>query len=92
MKYSKSIKTFYKNHIKLIFIFQIREDEYDYSKPVEGQKKRPIEKHWRKHTLGWIDLNSGEVIKLMLSVLKIICYCITLDMFHIQTSERQESG
>ncbi|XP_046436033.1 succinate dehydrogenase [ubiquinone] flavoprotein subunit, mitochondrial-like [Neodiprion fabricii] len=33
--------------------FKERIDEYDYSKPLEGQKKLPIEKHWRKHTLTW---------------------------------------
>jgi len=26
-------------------------DEYDYAKPLEGQKKKPMEQHWRKHTL-----------------------------------------
>lgn len=31
--------------------FKDRIDEYDYSKPVEGQQKRPYDQHWRKHTL-----------------------------------------
>merc|ERR1711902_321951 len=31
--------------------FKDRLDEYDYSKPVEGQPKTPMEKHWRKHTM-----------------------------------------
>ncbi|GBO27965.1 Succinate dehydrogenase [ubiquinone] flavoprotein subunit, mitochondrial, partial [Araneus ventricosus] len=35
--------------------FKDRLDEYDYSKPLEGQKKKPIEEHWRKHSLSWID-------------------------------------
>ncbi|XP_048510322.1 uncharacterized protein LOC105692717 isoform X3 [Athalia rosae] len=33
--------------------FKQRIDEYDYSKPLDGQKKLPIEQHWRKHTLTW---------------------------------------
>ncbi|KAL1139981.1 hypothetical protein AAG570_006958, partial [Ranatra chinensis] len=41
--------------------YKERIDEYDYSKPIEGQTKRPIEKHWRKHTLTVIDPNTGEV-------------------------------
>lgn len=32
----------------------------DYSKPIEGQQKKPIEEHWRKHTLSWID-EAGNV-------------------------------
>lgn len=40
--------------------FKTRIDEYDYSKPIEGQQKVPFEKHWRKHTLLWID-DSGDV-------------------------------
>jgi succinate dehydrogenase (ubiquinone) flavoprotein subunit len=31
--------------------FKERSDEYDYSKPLEGQKKKPMNEHWRKHTL-----------------------------------------
>lgn len=34
--------------------FKDRIDEYDYSKPLEGQKKRPINEHWRKHTLSTV--------------------------------------
>ena len=30
---------------------QARIDEYDYSKPLPGQKMKPFEEHWRKHTL-----------------------------------------
>ncbi|XP_050452728.1 succinate dehydrogenase [ubiquinone] flavoprotein subunit, mitochondrial-like isoform X1 [Cataglyphis hispanica] len=33
--------------------FKERIDEYDYAKPLEGQKKRPYSEHWRKHTLTW---------------------------------------
>lgn len=41
--------------------YKNREDEYDYSKPLEGQKKRPITEHWRKHSLLWINKDSGDV-------------------------------
>ena len=35
-------------------------DELDYSKPLEGQQKKPMEQHWRKHTLSTLDAN-GKV-------------------------------
>merc|ERR1712170_326567 len=35
--------------------FKDRLDEYDYSKPVEGQTKKAYEDHWRKHTLSKSD-------------------------------------
>ncbi|CAG0894276.1 unnamed protein product, partial [Darwinula stevensoni] len=38
-----------------------RIDEYDYSKPIEGQQKRPFDQHWRKHTLAWQDERTGKV-------------------------------
>eukprot|EP00914_Ancora_sagittata_P010920 GHVO01021344.1.p1 GENE.GHVO01021344.1~~GHVO01021344.1.p1 ORF type:complete len:339 (+),score=56.69 GHVO01021344.1:931-1947(+) len=41
--------------------FPVRIDEYDYSKPVEGQTKLPVEQHWRKHTMTHIDQDSGKV-------------------------------
>lgn len=41
--------------------FQDRIDEYDYSKPLEGQTKKPFDQHWRKHTLSWIDPDTGKV-------------------------------
>jgi len=41
--------------------FQDRIDEYDYSKPIEGQTKIPIEEHWRKHTMVKQDHISGKV-------------------------------
>jgi succinate dehydrogenase (ubiquinone) flavoprotein subunit len=31
--------------------FQTRVDEYDYSKPLDGQVKKSMDQHWRKHTL-----------------------------------------
>ena len=34
--------------------FKTRIDEYDYSKPLEGQKKRLLAEHWRKHTLSYV--------------------------------------
>ncbi|XP_047106983.1 succinate dehydrogenase [ubiquinone] flavoprotein subunit, mitochondrial [Schistocerca piceifrons] len=41
--------------------FKVRVDEYDYSKPLEGQTPKPMEQHWRKHTLTTIDERSGKV-------------------------------
>lgn len=41
--------------------FKDRIDEYDYSKPLEGQQPKPIEQHWRKHTLTTMDPKSGKV-------------------------------
>jgi succinate dehydrogenase (ubiquinone) flavoprotein subunit len=39
--------------------FPDRIDEYDYSKPVEGQAEVPYEKHWRKHTLSSMSPTGG---------------------------------
>ncbi|XP_024082833.1 succinate dehydrogenase [ubiquinone] flavoprotein subunit, mitochondrial-like isoform X2 [Cimex lectularius] len=41
--------------------FKVRVDEYDYSKPLEGQQKKPFEQHWRKHTLTTMDPKTGKV-------------------------------
>lgn len=41
--------------------FKERVDEFDYKKDVKGQKKKPFDEHWRKHTLSWIDPTTGEV-------------------------------
>lgn len=41
--------------------FKVRVDEFDYSKPIEGQKRVPVEQHFRKHTLSTMDLDSGKV-------------------------------
>ena len=38
-----------------------RVDEYDYAKPLEGQQMVPMEDHWRKHTMFYIDENTGKV-------------------------------
>ncbi len=40
---------------------QNREDEYDYSKPLEGQEKKPFDKHWRKHSMVFTDTDTGKV-------------------------------
>jgi len=42
--------------------YKDRLDEYDYSRPIEGQTKKPEEEHWRKHTLSYQDPKTGEVI------------------------------
>lgn len=41
--------------------FKDRVDEFDYSKEINGQKKRPFDQHWRKHTLSWMNPSTGEV-------------------------------
>ena len=41
--------------------FKDRMDEYDYAKPLEGQEKKHIDDHWRKHTLSFVDLDNGDV-------------------------------
>jgi succinate dehydrogenase (ubiquinone) flavoprotein subunit len=38
-----------------------RMDEYDYTQPIEGQEKKPIEEHWRKHTMSQMDIETGKV-------------------------------
>lgn len=46
------------NYFFTYFVFRL--DEFDYSKPLEGQQKKPIEQHWRKHTLTNIDPSTGK--------------------------------
>jgi succinate dehydrogenase (ubiquinone) flavoprotein subunit len=41
--------------------FQKRMDEYDYSLPLQGQVAKPMEQHFRKHTLTNMDLATGKV-------------------------------
>merc|ERR1719219_2266714 len=41
--------------------FPLRDDEFDYAKPLDGQVSRPIEEHWRKHTLSYFNEETGEV-------------------------------
>lgn len=42
-------------------MFQDRIDEYDYSKPLDNQVAKPFEEHWRKHTLSYVNVDSGDV-------------------------------
>jgi len=41
--------------------FKDRMDELDYSKPLAGQTRKPMEEHWRKHTLSTVDVKTGKV-------------------------------
>jgi len=41
--------------------FKDRIDEFDYTKPLEGQTEKPMEEHWRKHTMSHIDPATGDV-------------------------------
>lgn len=41
--------------------FPNRIDEYDYSKPLEGQVKKPIDQHWRKHSIIYQDPETGKI-------------------------------
>ncbi|XP_052746684.1 succinate dehydrogenase [ubiquinone] flavoprotein subunit, mitochondrial-like [Bicyclus anynana] len=41
--------------------FPKREDEMDYSKDTKGQTAKPIEQHWRKHSLSTLDVKTGKV-------------------------------
>ncbi|XP_049586342.1 succinate dehydrogenase [ubiquinone] flavoprotein subunit, mitochondrial [Syngnathus scovelli] len=41
--------------------FKDRIDEYDYSKPLQGQEKKPFEQHWRKHTMSYVEPKTGKV-------------------------------
>uniref|UniRef100_A0A674CWW1 Succinate dehydrogenase [ubiquinone] flavoprotein subunit, mitochondrial n=1 Tax=Salmo trutta TaxID=8032 RepID=A0A674CWW1_SALTR len=38
-----------------------RMDELDYAKPLAGQVRKPIEEHWRKHTMSTVDPKTGKV-------------------------------
>uniref|UniRef100_F6V2C7 Succinate dehydrogenase [ubiquinone] flavoprotein subunit, mitochondrial n=1 Tax=Xenopus tropicalis TaxID=8364 RepID=F6V2C7_XENTR len=40
--------------------YKVRIDEYDYSKPIQGQQKKSFSEHWRKHTLSYVD-GKGKV-------------------------------
>lgn len=41
--------------------FPDRIDEYDYGEALDGQVEKPLEEHWRKHTMSRVDHNTGEV-------------------------------
>lgn len=43
-------------------------DEYDYSKSLQGQVKKPMDQHWRKHTLSYVDPKTGKVTIFSLSL------------------------
>ena len=43
--------------------FKDRIDEYDYSKPLEGQKKKPMKDHWRKHTLSYVSSKGNTTLE-----------------------------
>ena len=60
------------NIIVLSNLFQTRIDEYDYSKPLEGQSPKKFEDHWRKHTLSYIDSNDEVRFNLRGVVYKLI--------------------
>jgi succinate dehydrogenase (ubiquinone) flavoprotein subunit len=64
--------------------YQKRVDEFDYSKPLEGQKAVPFENHFRKHTLSDMDLKTGKV---NLSYRPVIDS--TLDINKVRTIEPQ---
>lgn len=58
--------------------FRDRIDEYDYSKSLENQKPRPLDQHWRKHTLTKINVRTGEVsIKYKINSITITFFCST---------------
>ncbi|KAK3590464.1 hypothetical protein CHS0354_000329 [Potamilus streckersoni] len=40
--------------------FKVRIDEYDYSKPLEGQQKKTFDQHWRKHTMAYVNCDTGK--------------------------------
>ena len=44
----------------ILFFCQDRIDEFNYSKPLEGQQEKPLAQHWRKHTMSWTD-EAGKV-------------------------------
>jgi succinate dehydrogenase (ubiquinone) flavoprotein subunit len=62
-----------------------RIDEFDYTKPVEGQERVPIDGHWRKHTMSHIDVDSGEVT---ISYRKVIDETLTDDVDTVPVAVR----
>uniref|UniRef100_A0A915PV29 Succinate dehydrogenase [ubiquinone] flavoprotein subunit, mitochondrial n=1 Tax=Setaria digitata TaxID=48799 RepID=A0A915PV29_9BILA len=40
--------------------FKQRMDEFDYSKPLAGQTKKPFDQHWRKHTIISMNPKTGK--------------------------------
>ncbi|EJD73885.1 succinate dehydrogenase flavoprotein subunit [Loa loa] len=41
--------------------FPTRIDEFDYSKPLDGQTKKPFDQHWRKHTIIEQNHETGKI-------------------------------
>ena len=60
-KISKYVLKLLNNWNLNLFSFKLRVDEFDYSKPIEGQERVPFEKHFRKHTLSYSDPETGKV-------------------------------
>ena len=58
---SISARFIYRFYLMFWYICQVRLDEYDYGKPLDGQKMKPISEHWRKHTMSWTDVETGKV-------------------------------
>ena len=71
---------------------QVRLDEYDYSKSLEGQVKKDLKDHWRKHTLSYQDAESGEVDNFFyfLFILGIDLFYTKFDLLSL-TQEQEQS-
>ncbi|GAV04265.1 hypothetical protein RvY_14572-2 [Ramazzottius varieornatus] len=41
--------------------YKERSDEFDYTKPLQGQQRKHIDQHWRKHTMSYVDPATGKV-------------------------------
>ena len=71
---------------------QVRLDEYDYSKSLEGQVKKDLKDHWRKHTLSYQDAESGEV-----DIFFYFLFILGIDLFYTKfdllslTQEQEQS-
>lgn len=46
--------------------YKDRVDEYDYSKPIDDQTPKPFSQHWRKHTMSFMDVETGKVREFMM--------------------------
>ena len=46
--------------ITFSYSIQTRIDEYDYTKPIEGQTEKDFNDHWRKHTLSNVKDNKAS--------------------------------
>merc|ERR1712168_1655959 len=51
--------------------YPLRDDEFDYARPLDGQVRRPMEEHWRKHTLSYFDEESLPLAGSKKEVLKL---------------------